>query len=303
MGYQNRAQTIFGGHPNLNHLAHLSGIFRHLLLRLTLMTGVVLAVGLGCQSAWAQTDKGIPDAPQPQRLVNDMAGLLSPDEVATLEQKLVTFFDSTTNQVSIVTVQTLGDYEVADFAQRLGQKWGIGRKDRNNGVLILISVDERKMTIQTGFGLEAVLPDHICARIIRGVLSPAFKRKAYYQGLDEATSEVMARAKGEYNEPTPRKSKRGGKGIWTILIIFLGVLVYIIYRASKGGGGGRGGNGSFDDFSRGMGPFLLGTALGSLGGGHRSGGGFGGFGGGSGGGGFGGFGGGSFGGGGASGDW
>jgi uncharacterized protein len=282
---------------NRYHLPTIQQVPNRWLANLVVYLTIMVSLLIG-PLAMAQAD--IPEPPQPQRLVNDLAGLLSPDEAQALEQKLVNFFDSTTNQISVVTVKTLGDYEVADFAQRLGQKWGIGQKQRNNGVLILISVDDRKMTIQTGFGLEAVLPDHICGRIIQNALKPAFKQKAYYQGLNDATDEIMARAKGEFNDAATKAKKGGttfGKIVKWFIVIFI-ILMVILYQIMRNKGGG-GGNGGYNDFSRGIGPFMIGGALGGLGGG-RSGGGFGG---GGGGGGFGGFGGGSFGGGGASGSW
>lgn len=264
--------------------------FRPLLLALLL-----LVVQLG---ALAQQ---VPPRPSPPRLVNDLAGMMQPDEVAALEQKLVNYNDSTSSQISIVTVPTLGDNEIADYAQKLYETWGIGQKGNNNGVLLLIARKEQKARIQTGYGLEGAIPDALAKRIISNTIVPAFREEQYYQGLDRATDQLIALAKGEYKaDQTTRTRQRSnddsGSG-WTFWLIIGALILFMLFR-SKGGGGGRNNRGFgggmmvppiiFGDFSGGRGIF---------------GGGGGGFGGGGGGGGFGGFGGGSSGGGGASGDW
>lgn len=222
------------------------------------------------------------------KLVNDFAGIMSADEVSELERKLVAYTDSTSTQVSIVTVQTLNGYEVNDYTVQLANAWGIGKSEKNNGVLILIGVDERKMSIQVGYGLEGVLPDAICKRIIENEMKPSFKRGEYYAGFDLASTAIIKFAKGEYKADHYKKKK----GFPTSALIIAAIVLFLLFRnAGKkyqtiDGKGVRGGGGFFPPF---------------IGGGGFGGGGFGG--GSSGGGGFGGFGGGSFGGGGASGSW
>jgi uncharacterized protein len=242
----------------------------------------------------------VPARPDPPRLVNDLASLLQPQEVAALEQKLVAYNDSTSSQIAVVTVPTLGGNDIADYAQKLYESWGIGRKGKNNGILVLVAQQEHLARIQTGYGLEGAVPDALAKRIISSTLVPAFKQNQYYAGLDRGTDQLIALAKGEYKadpadaRPRGRRDRSGsGPGLW----ILIGLLVLFFILRSRGGGGGRGGRGGigggfvppiiFGDFSGGRGVF---------------GGGGGGFGGG-GGGGFGGFGGGSSGGGGASGSW
>lgn len=219
------------------------------------------------------------------RLVNDYTSTLSSEETSALEQKLIAYNDTTSTQVSIVIVSSLEGLEVNDYAVQLANKWGIGRQEKNNGVLVLIGLSEKRMTIQTGYGLEGVLPDAICKRIIEREMKPSFKRGDFYDGLDLATTAIFKFAAGEYKADHYKKKNLP---IGAILIAFL-VVIFIISRASRkyqtiDGKGVRGGGGFFPPF---------------MGGGFGGGG----FGGGSGGGGFGGFGGGSFGGGGASGGW
>jgi len=244
--------------------------------------------------------KNVPARPDPPHLVNDLAGLMQPQEVAALEQKLVAYDDSTSSQIAVVTVPSLDGNDIADYAQKLYESWGIGRKGKDNGILVLVAQQEHLARIQTGYGLEGAVPDALAKRIISNTLVPAFKQNQYYAGLDRGTDQLISLAKGEYKaDPADARSQGrrdrsgAGPGLW----ILIGLLVLFFILRSRGGGGGRGGRGGigggfvppiiFGDFSGGRGVF---------------GGGGGGFGGG-GGGGFGGFGGGSSGGGGASGSW
>jgi uncharacterized protein len=241
---------------------------------------------------FAQIEKELPQRPTPPRLVNDFTGTLSADQTQTLEQKLVAFDDSTSNQIAIVIVESTGDRDIADFAFALGRAWGIGNKEFNNGVLLLIAKNDRKIFIATGYGLEGALPDATAKKIIEEEIKPNFRENDFYRGLDEGTHAIMLATMGEYKAPKNYKSKDedGIPGILILLIVF--IIIFIIRRGGGGGGGyyNRGG------YKRSQGPggiFWL----------PGSGSGFGGFGGGSSGGGFGGFGGGSFGGGGAGGSW
>ena len=237
-----------------------------------------------------------PPKPSPPRLVNDLAHVMSADEANLLEQKLQAFRDSTSNAISIVTITSIGNYEVADYATKLGNLWGIGTKEHNNGVIVLVAVKDHRMNISVGKGLEGALPDITAGEIIENQMKPSFRENNYYQGLDHGTNAIIAATRGEYKGSG--KSKDGG-GIPAGIII-LGIIIVIIVITRRGGGGGnymsRGGSGGFGS------GFILGSLLnGGFGGGDNDRGG--GFGGGGFGGGDGGFGGGSFGGGGASGSW
>ena len=258
----------------------------------------LLVVLLLAVAAWqplaAQT---IPPRPNPPRLVNDLAGLMSADEVAQLERKLVAYNDSTSSQMAVVTVPNLDGDDIADYAQQLYEKWGIGQKGKDNGILLLVAQQEHRARIQTGYGLEGAVPDALAKRIITNTIVPAFKQERYYEGLNQATSQLVALAKGEYQADQAPASTRdsSGSGFPFWLIILALALVWFLSR--RGGGGGRGGR-----RNRGFGGMIPPILFGDFAGGRGTfGGGGGGFGGG--GGGFGGFGGGSSGGGGASGSW
>lgn len=227
------------------------------------------------------------DFPEPSKhLVTDYAQVLSAEDISRLEQKLLAYEDSTSTQVAIVLLPSTGNYEAADYAVRLAEKWGIGTKEKNNGLIILAAIEDRKVTIQTGYGMEGPVPDAICKRIIENEIKPNFKQGDYYAGLDAATTAIIQYSKGEYKSEGKKGKK---KNIPYVLIIF-GVIALLAFLSKRGGGGTRinGGGGNI--------PFWM--LMNSGGSGRGS---FGDF--SSGGGSFGGFGGGSFGGGGASGSW
>ena len=244
-------------------------------------------------SLWAQVssaDSVIPNKPNPPRLVNDFVGVLSSTEQSQLEQKLRTYNDSTSTQITIVIVETTEPYPIGDFAFQVGRKWGVGQKGKNNGMVIAWATQTRKVFIAPGYGLEGAIPDAIAKRIISNTIVPAFKQEQYYQGLDKATTEIIQRASGEYKSD-PDTNSEGGGGSFLFIIIIVFVVIYLISRRNRGGGssGNRGG-GFFP-------PVFFPTSTYSGWGGSSGGGG------GGGGGDFGGFGGGSFGGGGAGGDY
>lgn len=247
-------------------------------------------------TGWRAQAQDIPPRPNPPRLVNDLAGVLLGNEAETLEHKLRAYNDSTSTQIAIVTLNTIGEYESSDVALKILRDWGIGTKDKNNGILILAVIQDRKVRIEVGYGLEGVVPDAIANRIIDEELKPNFREQHYYQGFDEATDKIIAAAAGEY-KATPGRGGRGKGSNALFMGIFI-IIIILLFLRNRGGGGGttisRRGSGGW------MGPI---GGLGGLGGFGGFGGGSGGGWGGGGGGGFGGFGGGSGGGGGASGNW
>ncbi|WP_442588603.1 TPM domain-containing protein [Pedobacter sp. AW31-3R] len=233
---------------------------------------------------------------KPTKLVNDYTGTLSASQIQQLEDKLVAFDDSTSTQVAIAILKSVGEYDINEYAMGLGRSWGVGGAKNNNGVMIVVAIGDRKIAIQTGYGVEGVLPDIITKRIIENEIKPYFKSGDYYAGLEAGTTAIIKYTKGEYKNDKPKAAKKGGALSGLILIVIIVVIIIIV---KKGGGGG----GSQVMGGRGVGDALFwGMLLGSSG--RSSGGsGWGGGGGSSGGGGFGGFGGGSFGGGGSSGSW
>jgi uncharacterized protein len=249
---------------------------------------VALLFSLFCIAAVASPGD-FPAKPNPPRLINDFAGMLNASEIAELEQKVNRFNDSTSIEIAVVIITNLGEYDISDYAFQLGELWGIGKKAKNNGVLILISKENRQAFIATGYGMEGVLPDTRCNRIIQADLIPQFKRSNYFNGISFTIDAIIRYSANEYTADP--KAATGIKPAYVFLFILLVIIVIgFINRKNQGNNGGSSRGGSM------FGP-MIGGGLG----GYRSSGG--GFGGGSSGGGFGGFGGGSFGGGGSGGSW
>ncbi|HEY8783190.1 MAG TPA: TPM domain-containing protein [Mucilaginibacter sp.] len=238
--------------------------------------------------------------PKSNALVTDFTNTISPGDIQLLENKLVAFDDSTSTQIAVVIIKSVGEYDINDYGLKLGRAWGIGQKGKNNGILVLVALNDHKVSIQTGYGAEGAVPDVITHEIIQNDIVPRFRQNDYYGGLNAATDDLMKYMKGEYKaNKRPREQQQpSGGGIFVLIFIVVIVLI-IIFRGRGGGGqviGSRGGASPFWWF---LGGALLGRGSGGWGGFSNGDGGFGG----GGGGGFGGFGGGDFGGGGSSGSW
>jgi len=260
----------------------------------------IMAVFLLAFAASAVQGQTLLPRPDPPRLVNDYAGILSPEEAQALENKLVAFNDSTSNQIAVVIVDDLQGYDRSDFAYRVARDWGIGQGDFNNGLLVLVkpktATSSGQVFIATGYGLEGVIPDLACADIIDNEIIPRFRENDYYGGIDAGTNVLMSLASGEYSY-----GNRGGgstAGAIPGVVIFLIILFFIIIVSA-------GSSNNKHLRKSGSSNIPLWLLMSMLGGGKSHGGSWGGFSGhsGGGGGGFGGFGGGSFGGGGAGGSW
>ncbi len=249
----------------------------------------------------------IPEIPEFQTSVYDGINMLSASQKASLEQKLIRYSDTTSTQIVLVTISsTKGEYINYLGAEWL-TKWGIGDADKDNGVLILLAKDDRKIGINTGFGVEHLLTDAMSKRIIERDIIPYFKQNDYYGGLNRGTDAIFEVLNGEYQGTR----QTNGDDFPFIIVIFLFIIFIIFVIAiskSRGGRGGNGGNRSNNSRSILEAIILSNMGRGSYSRGSSSGG-FGGFGGSSGGGSFGGggfgggFGGGGGGGGGASGGW
>ncbi len=233
------------------------------------------------------TQGQIPEKPNPPRLVNDFTGTLNSQQIATLEHKLVAFNDSTSTQILVVIVPSLNDMPKEEFAYEIGEKWGVGQKKFDNGIVILLKPKTKRekgqVYIAVGYGLESVIPDAIAKRIISQEMIPSFKLGDYYTGIDRATNWLMKLAVGEYHTNEYMNREFDSLDVFSLIIILLIILFFIKIFPKNGGGSSWGGYSS--------GGSSFGSSGSSFGGGFSSGGGFGGFGGGS------------FGGGGAGGSW
>ena len=228
---------------------------------------------------------------EPVGNVNDFADMLARSEQQQLEQKLRNYRDTTTTVIAIATIESLQGRAVQEVGTSLFNKWNLWEEDKNNGVLILVAKQERKIRIEVGYGLEGAIPDVMAGRIIREILNPAFKRGNFYDGFDRATSAIIDLASGEFTGQFTQKESSDDNDMASF-IIFILFIILVIYSSARKGGGKRGRKRR----RRTLGPggFIFLGGGGGFGGGSSGGGGFGGF---SGGGGFG------SGGGGASGGW
>jgi uncharacterized protein len=258
------------------------------ILPVLLTTVLFVTITLLATKSYAQQ---IIAKPNPATLVTDLAGVLTAEQKQALENKLVAIDDSSSNQIAVVIIPSLDGYPKEEYATKLFRDWGIGNKKTNNGILLLIAINDRQIRIEVGYGLEGAIPDITALNIIDNDIKPAFKAGNYYEGIDLATDNIAKAAVGEYKVKKVKKSKGKGSGGLFVLIL---IIIFVVLRNGRGGGSNIGGGG-FSDVATGM---LLGSLLG---GGSRHGGG--GWGDSGGGGGFGGFGGGSSGGGGAGGSW
>ena len=236
----------------------------------------------------------IPSRPNPQRLVNDLADVFTSEQVSRLENTLVEFDDSTSNQIVVVTVKDLEGYDASEYATRIGLDWGVGSAQFNNGIVLLVKPktfdSAGQVFIAVGYGLEGAIPDAYAKRIIENELIPNFRLNDYYAGVEAACDVLMKLASGEISEPRGDDEDPIFEIIMAVLIaglLFFCFVIAVGHNDSNNHGSGGGRRTVY------VGPII--TSGRSYGGGSSFGGGFGG--------GFGGFGGGSFGGGGAGGSW
>ena len=178
----------------------------------------------------------IPEPMVPYRLVNDFAGLFSSAEQQALEQKLLAYNDSTSTQLYVVTVSDLGGYAASDFAFRLGEKWEIGQRSKDNGAVILIKPkvgnSRGQAFIATGYGLEARVNDAYAGRIVRDQMIPYFIDDDYFGGTNAAIDALIARLSGEF---VAEEKEAEGPSLIAILIVLIVVIVFFVIIFRGGG--------------------------------------------------------------------
>jgi uncharacterized protein len=290
MAKGNRLMMCFSGKANIGQT------------KITLR-GLVLPVLLLFSTwAFAQNDAALfPEKPEPAVYVHDYSGWLQPFQKNALEQKLRAYWDSTSTQIVVMIRPNLGDYDRASYAFELGNQWGIGRKDKNNGVVMLIKSEapDRGIFIATGYGTEGALPDITAGRIIRGTMGPFFRQQQYYEGINAGLDDIIAALEGEFQKDP---GQQDGAGVSILVILFIALVFFLVFGSivyklrnvgqmiTHDGKGKRKRDRDDDNFGGGW--WMGGGGSGGFGGGSSGGWGGGGS-----------FGGGSFGGGGAGGDW
>ncbi|KIA89677.1 TPM domain-containing protein [Kaistella jeonii] len=240
----------------------------------------------------------VPEKPKILYPVTDNAGLLTQTEKDELNQKLIKFSDSTSTEIAVIIIPTTGGEDVNYLATMYGEKWKIGQKGIDNGIVFLIATEDHTMAIQQGRAVEQYLTASVAGQILDYIVTPNFKKGLWYEGINRGTTALMEAVQGKFKPITKTSQEKGLTPAQMVMIAFFIIMILSFFFKNRGGGGN---NGDDDEMLSGRGrrtypggffPFPGSFGGGGFGGGSSGGGGFGGFGGG-----------GSFGGGGASGGW
>jgi len=265
----------------------------HIIKHLTLLAALYLMPFL----ARADNETLIPPKPSEPRLVNDYVGILKQNEIKELEYILDTFALNTSTQIAVVIVSDLGGMDPNMFAFEILDKWGIGQKGKDNGVVILIKPklnknDRGQVSIQVGYGLESVIPDATAKLIIENEMIPNFKENDYYEGIRNAIDVIMQLSRGEFSAETYKKNVKSDGNSWIGIIVFFIIMFFVIlgnlrkrnrktfgrragmfYPFFGGISGGSFNRGNFNDFGGGFSDFGGFSGFGGFGGGTGGGGG------------------------------
>ncbi len=193
----------------------------------------LLTIFLFALSTFSHTQKSVPEL-WDQR-VHDDAKVLKTETVDALELKLKAYEDSTSNQIAILIIESLEGEVIEEYSLRVAEKWQLGTKTKDNGVLLLIAINDHKMRIEVGHGLEGVLTDAQSNRIIRNEMAPNFRRDDYDAGVNAAVDAMIKAIGGEY--AADGEDESGGMDTWLIIlivVIFLIPLIYTFYKEFKG---------------------------------------------------------------------
>lgn len=177
---------------------------------------------------------------EPTADVNDFAGILTREQRDALEQRCKELREKTGAQLAVVTLKSLEGGQIDDFAVKLFERWGIGQKDKKNGVLLLVAIQDRKARIEVGYGLEPILPDALAGRILNEQLFPAFKQQRYADGLTAAVNRIIEIV--ERNEPAPAEQLLPNieislfKMVLSLTCLFVAVGCFLLGASLRSGG-------------------------------------------------------------------
>ena len=211
----------------------------------------ILIVIAAVWSGAAKATDAIPPVPNPPRLVNDFAGILTPEQIQEKENRLVAFNDSTTNVICVVTVNDLGDYTAAEFAYEIGERWGVrSTDDKRNGVVLLLKPRNEtsgEVYISVGYDLEGAIPDAIAKRIIETKMMPALREGDYNAAIDSALAYILPLAAGEICELRDDDEPVTVADVVIVIFFILAIVIVLIYFSKKhpnsnGGSGHYGGS-------------------------------------------------------------
>jgi uncharacterized protein len=168
------------------------------------------------------------EIPKLRQRVTDLAGVLTPEQVNFLEEKLRKFEEETTNQIAVLIIPSLEGEDLEDFSMKVVEENKLGQKGRNNGVLFLIAIQDRKMRLEVGYGLEGVLPDALCDQILRNIVRPKFRQGDYFNGVNEGIDAIISATKGEFKADPRKRPETNFGAILVLIIIVLTFLTFIL---------------------------------------------------------------------------
>lgn len=216
-------------------------------------------------TAWPETD-ALLNRLAPAGQLNDFANLFKADQKENCQRLLTEIKNRTSAELAIVTLPTLEGAEINDFANRLFQKWGIGARKQDNGVLILVAIQEKKARIEVGYGLESIIPDAKAGRILDEVMLPLFRQGHYAEGIIKGTEtigDIIASAAGvtlsnktaqsasPSSEPTRKASSMETGFFVFVIILFICFFIWAVLKGKRGSGGRSGGSSGGGGASRG----------------------------------------------------
>jgi uncharacterized protein len=209
---------------------------RHSLIRAWLLIISVFCMLLADSSAWAL------QVPALKGRVNDYAGLLSNGTAGQLEAALAQLESTDSTQIVVLTVPSLEGDSLEGFSIRVVEQWQIGQKGKDNGALLLVSKNDRKIRIEVGYGLEGKLTDLVSGRIIRDVMVPQFKMGRYDQGIIDGVAAMTGAVRGEFAAPAPRRGRgRQGTSPGFVGLLVLFFFINMLGRINRGLGAAAGG--------------------------------------------------------------
>jgi uncharacterized protein len=203
--------------------------------RIWLILPMLLLVGI-CSTISGSARDAMP-IPTERFFVNDFADILSQETEDFIFNTSKTYHQSDETQVVVTTVETIGNSSIEEYSLNLGRTWGIGGKEENNGILILLALEEREIRIEVGYGMEGIITDSLSGRIIRGA-TPMLSEGDYDAGLKQIYTDVIQ----ELEEPGTYEEQHGDEVSWPgVVIIIIVFLIYVFLRSRTGGpGSGRG---------------------------------------------------------------
>ncbi|MBE2894086.1 TPM domain-containing protein [Spirabiliibacterium falconis] len=167
-----------------------------------------------------------PSVPKPFRYVNDYTHTLTSTQMQTLESYLQDYSHKTSSQITVVMLPSVGNNDISEYAFALGDYWGVGRKNLDNGVLMLIAKNDRKIFIATGRGLEGALPDALLSQLIRHEITPQFKQGNYFQGIANGLQAIMNASVGEY---APQQAQEDDNTVGWIIGLAVQLFIFFVF--------------------------------------------------------------------------